>query len=228
MSFNLTELIPGVGHEYTHVATAGIATAALVVTSFVARAALGSGEKAIIPTDKFSIRGLFELATEFMAGLVDMVIGHHGRKFIPMFASIFTFILVNNLIGILPGMTPATENMNTTLAMGIFVFLTYNFMGLKENGAAYLKHFLGPVIWLGPFMLIIEIISHLVRPASLGLRLSNVLKGDHTVVGIFLDIFPIGLPIPFYLMGLFVCFVQAFVFTLLSMVYVSMATAHDH
>ena len=157
-----------------------------------------------------------------------MVIGHHGRAYVPMFASIFTFVLINNLVGVIPGMTPATENLNTTLSMGLFVFLAYNLFGLRENGMGYLKHFLGPVLWLAPLILVIELISHIVRPLSLGLRLANVLKGDHTVVGIFLDLVPVILPIPFYLLGIFVCFVQAFVFTLLSMVYVALATAHDH
>jgi F-type H+-transporting ATPase subunit a len=101
--------------------------------------------------------------------------------------------------------------------------------GIKENGIGYLQHFLGPIIWLAPIMLPIELISHMVRPFSLGLRLANVMMGDHTVVGIFLGLGPgVVLPIPFYLLGIFVCFVQAFVFTLLSMVYVAMATAHDH
>ncbi len=103
-----------------------------------------------------------------------------------------------------------------------------SYLGIKENGLGYLKHFLGPLWWLAPLMLVIELISHIVRPISLGLRLANVLKGDHTVVGIFTDLVPVILPIPFYLMGMFVCFVQAFVFTLLSMVYISLATAHDH
>lgn len=228
MSFSLTSLIPGVGEHYSHVATAGIVAGSLVVTSFAAKAALGSGDQAVIPASKFSLKGVFELLTEFIVGLVDMVIGHHGRKYVPMFAAIFTFVLVNNLVGVIPGMTPATENLNTTLSMGLFVFLTYNLFGLKENGMSYLKHFLGPVLWLAPLILVIELISHVVRPLSLGLRLANVLKGDHTVVGIFLDLVPIALPIPFYLLGIFVCFVQAFVFTLLSMVYVALATAHDH
>lgn len=228
MSFSLTSLIPGVGHEYHHVATAGIVTVGLVAAGVAARARLGTGEQAVVPASSFSIRGIFETITEFIQGLVDMVIGEHGREFIPLFASVFTFVLVNNLVGIMPGMTPATENLNTTLAMGLFIFLYYNFHGLKENGAAYLKHFLGPVLWLAPLMLVIELISHFVRPVSLGLRLANVMRGDHTVVGIFLDLVPIALPIPFYMLGIFVCFVQAFVFTLLSMVYVAMATAHDH
>lgn len=228
MSFTWTSLIPGVGHEYAHVATAGIVTVGLVGASFAAKSALGNGENSVIPAGKVSLRGFFELITEFIAGLVDMVIGHEGRKYIPMFASFFTFVLINNLVGVIPGMAPATENLNTTLAMGTFVFVAYNLFGLKENGLAYLKHFLGPVLWLGPLMLVIELISHIVRPISLGLRLANVLKGDHTVVGIFLDIVPYGLPIPFYMLGMFVAFVQAFVFTLLSMVYVALATAHDH
>lgn len=228
MSFNLTSLIPGVGEHYEHVATLGFTTVGLIGTGLAARAALGKGDAAVIPAEKFSLKGVFELVTEFIAGLVDTVIGHHGHKYIPMFATIFLFIFVNNLVGMLPGMTPATENINSTLAMGTFMFLTYNIMGLKENGVAYLKHFLGPVIWLAPIMLPIEIISHLARPASLGLRLANVLMGDHAVNGIFFGIFPIGLPIPFMLMGIFVSFVQAFVFTLLSMVYISLATAHDH
>jgi F-type H+-transporting ATPase subunit a len=115
-----------------------------------------------------------------------------------------------------------------TLAMGAFSFFAYNAFGLKENGWGHIKHLLGPVLWLAPLMLVVELISHFVRPISLGLRLANVLKGDHTVVGIFLDLFPVGLPIPFYLLGMFVALVQAVVFTMLSMVYVSLATAHDH
>lgn len=228
MSFTWTSLIPGVGHEYAHVATTGIVTGGLIVASLVAKKALGKGDSAVVPADRFSIKGLFEMITEFIAGLCDMVIGEGGRDYLPMFASFFTFILINNLVGVIPGMAPATENLNTTLAMGLFVFVTYNLFGLKHNGIGYLKHFLGPVLWLAPLMLVIELISHIVRPLSLGLRLANVLKGDHTVVGIFLDLVPVGLPIPFYLLGMFVAFVQAFVFTLLSMVYVALATAHDH
>lgn len=228
MSFNLTSLIPGVGHEYAHVATVGIVATGLVGAALAGRAVLGAGEKAVVPASQLSLRGFFEVITEFIVGLVDMVIGHHGRAYVPMFAATFTFILVNNLIGILPGMTPGTENLNTTLAMGLFMFVAYHSFGLKENGMDHLKHFMGPVLWLAPMMVIVELISDLVRPVSLGLRLANVLKGDHTVVGIFLDLVPIGLPIPFYLLGIFVCIVQAFVFTLLSMVYVALATAHDH
>jgi len=228
MHFNWTQLLPFVGHEYTHVATLILATLVTITLGLLARVSLGSGESAIIPAGKVSIRGIFEGLTEFIYTLAHQVIGHHGRAFAPYFAAIFTFVLINNFIGLIPGMTPATENFNTTFAFGIFSFLAYNVVGLKEGGLGYLKHFLGPVLWLAPLMLIIEIISHFIRPLTLGLRLANVMTADHTVLAVFLNLFPIGPAIPFYLMGMLVCTIQAFVFTLLSMVYVALATAHDH
>ncbi len=228
MHFNWTQLIPGVGHHYTHVATLILASALIMLMGVRAVATLGKGEASIIPSSKVSLRGIFEVFTELIGGLAAQIIGHHGRAFAPYFASVFTFILVNNLIGLIPGMTPATENFNTTFAFGVFSFIAYNVVGLKEGGLGYLKHFLGPVMWLAPLMLIIEIISHVIRPLTLGLRLANVMTGDHTVLSVFLGLFPLGPAIPFYAMGLLVSTIQAFVFTLLSMVYVALATASDH
>jgi len=231
MSFNWTQLIPQVGadHDKVAIATFAATSLALIVLGIAARASLGKGEAAIVPSGKFSIKGLFELVTEFITNLSDSVIGHQGRPYVPMFIAVFFFIFLNNLVGVIPGMSPATENINTTFAMGLFMFITYNALGIKENGLiGYLKHFMGPVALLAPLMFVIEIISHMVRPLSLGLRLANVMMGDHAVVAVFLDLVPIGAPVPFYALGMFVSFVQAFVFTLLSMVYVAFSTAHDH
>ena len=228
MHFNWTQLIPGVGHHYTHVATLIIVSLIVMLVGLRARATLGQGESSVVPIGTVSARGFFEFFTEYIGGLSEQVIGHHGRAFGPYFASIFTYILINNLVGLIPGMTPATENFNTTFAFGVFSFLAYNFIGIKEGGLGYLKHFLGPVLWLAPLMLIIEIISHIIRPLTLGLRLANVMTGDHTVLSVFLGLFPIGPAIPFYAMGLLVSTIQAFVFTLLSMVYVALATADGH
>ncbi|MFZ4403268.1 MAG: F0F1 ATP synthase subunit A [Pseudobdellovibrionaceae bacterium] len=236
MAFNWTQMIPAVSsgsyeEVHTKIAVATLILGSLVslLLGFVAKASLGQGEASVVPTSRFSVRGIFELLTETIAGLVEMVIGHEGKKFVPFFTSVFFFILLNNLIGVIPGMTPATENINTTFGFGILMFLFYNFHGIKANGIlGYLKHFMGPVLLLAPLMFVIELVSHIVRPVSLGLRLANVMMGDHTVLSVFLDLVPIIVPIPFYVLGLFVCFVQAFVFTLLSMVYVAFATAHDH
>ena len=225
MSFTWTSLI---SPEYPQVVTAAIVTTGLVGVGLHARKSLGTGQGAVVPAGRVSVRGFFETITEFITELADSVIGSHGRAYVPLFASLFTFILINNLTGILPGVVPATENLNTTLAMGLFVFVAYNIIGLKTNGISYLKHFMGPVWYLIPLMLPIEIISNCLRPLTLGLRLSNVLRGDHMVVGVFTDLIPLLIPIPFYALGLIVALVQAFVFTLLSMVYVSLATAHEH
>lgn len=231
--FNWTQLIPGVDHEYTHVATAAVVTLILIIFSLLAYIAYKKNPT-FDPADKFSVKALAEVLTEFINGLVETVIGPHGQKYVPMFGAIFLFILVNNLMGLVPGMTPATDNFNTTLAVGLFTFVAYTLLGIKEHGKHYIKQFTGhlplklsPILLLLPLMFVIELVSHVVRPLSLGLRLRGNMVGDHTVLGIFTDLVPIGVPVVFYLLGLFVCFVQAFVFTLLSMVYVSMAVAHD-
>lgn len=230
--FNWMQLVPGVSHESVHVAT-GIAVGSVILVGAVAgRMALGRGEAAVAPASKFSLKGVVELLLEFIVGLADMVIGDEGRKFVPMFAAIFTFVWINNLVGLLPGMTPATDNINTTLALGLFSFAAYNYYGLKEHGIAYLKHFLGPVLFLAPLMLIIELIGHMVRPLTLGLRLYGNIMADHTVLSVFVEMFDklwfIPVPAIFYGMGIFVASMQAFVYTMLSMIYVSMAIAHDH
>jgi F-type H+-transporting ATPase subunit a len=228
MAFSWFSLVPEIGPKYAHVATAGTVTLGLVAAGFAARAALGTGETAVVPAGRFSLRGLFELATEFIHDLAKSIIGPEGKHYVPLFAAIFVWTYVNNIIGFIPGFVPATELMSTSVAMGVFIFLAYNFIGLKTNGVEYLKHFVGPVWWLFMLMIPLEIISHLVRPMSLGLRLANVLMGDHKVLGAFSDLAPIVVPLPFMMLGLIVTFVQAFVFTLLSMVYVALAKAHDH
>jgi len=227
--FNWTQLIEQVGHHYIHVATLIVGSVLLLLMSLVARLALGKGENAISPAKKLGIKAFFETIIDFIVSISDMVIGEEGRKFVPMFASIFLFVFINNFVGLVPGMTPATDNINTTLALGLFVFVAYNIFGFIEHGPSYLKQFMGPLLLLAPLMVIIEVISHLVRPMSLGLRLQGNMMGDHTVLSLFLDLAPYFLlPVIFYGLGLFVCFMQAFVFTMLSMIYVSMAISHDH
>jgi F-type H+-transporting ATPase subunit a len=194
----------------------------------VAKAVAGTPEQALIPAPTISLRNLFEVIVESLTNFVDSVMGHDGQIYLPVVATMFIYIFINNVFGLLPGFSPATDNLNTTLSIGLFSFVLYNIEGVRANGLAYVKHFLGPLIWLAPLMLPIEIISQMVRPLSLGLRLFGNMTGDHTVLSIFLDLVPLGIPIIFYALGLFVCFVQAFVFSLLSMVYLSMATAHDH
>lgn len=230
--FNWFMLVPGVTHENVHVATCLAVSGVLVASAVVGRVALGKGEAAVTPASKFSFKGVIELVLEFIVGLSEMVIGEEGKKFVPMFAAIFLFVYVQNLAGLLPGMNPATDNINTTLALGIFSFAMYNYYGFKEHGFSYLKQFLGPLLLLAPLMVVIELIGHIVRPLTLGLRLYGNIMADHTVIAVFVEMFDklwfIPVPAVFYGVGVFVASMQAFVFTMLSMIYVSMAISHDH
>lgn len=226
--FNWLQLAPGVGHHYVHIASFVVGSVLAILMGFVAKASLATGTAVDAPASKVGLRALFEVITEFLTGLSDSIIGEEGRHYIPFFASVFTLILINNVMGLIPGMTPATDNINTTIGLGLIVFVYYNLEGVKANGAGYIKHFLGPVPWMAPFILFLELISHFVRPASLGLRLRGNMMGDHAVLSVFIDLTHVVVPVIFYSLGLFVCFIQAFVFTVLTMVYVSMAIAHEH
>ena len=128
----------------------------------------------------------------------------------------------------IPGFLPPTGNLNTTLACGALIFVMYNYYGVKEHGISYLKHFMGPVVFLAPLMIIIEIISHIVRPISLSLRLFMNITGDHMVMGVFTNLTHFVIPIMFLGLGIFVSFLQAFIFTMLSTIYIALAEAHDH
>ena len=227
-SFNWIGQIEGVTHANLHIATSFVSAGLMILMAAIGRIALGKGHEAVIPAKGFSIKGFFEQLTEFNASLADSVIGHGSRPFVPMFTGIFFFIFFNNVFGLIPGLTPSTENINTGMAVGLFVFVIYNFFGFKVHGLAYFKQFMGPIWWLAPFLFLVEMLSHLVRPLTLGLRLKANMSADHMVLGVFTDLVPYIVPIPFYFMGLFVSAMQAFVFTILSMIYISMAMSHDH
>ena len=188
-------------------------------------------DSAIVPDKGISFRNIFESFGEFLYNLAVSIMGEkETKKYFTLIVTLFMVIFFNNVIGVIPGFLPPTDNLNTTLAMGLFVFIYYNYQGIRVQGfVGHIKHFLGPVAFLAPLMLIIELISHAVRPISLGLRLKGNMEGDHLVLGIFQDLVPYIIPVPFYALGIFVSFVQAFVFTLLTMIYIGSAVEHhDH
>ncbi len=195
------------------------------------RAKVSSLKNAIIPDKGISLRNILEALGQAMYSTAKTVMGEESAKrYFPYVIFVFCFILLNNMMGVLPGFITANQNLNTTLALGIFTFLYFNFQGIKAVGFVnYMKHFAGPMPALAILVFPIEIISVSVRPLSLALRLRGNMDGDHLILGIFSELVPYIVPIPFYGMGLFVSFLQAFVFTLLTMIYIGMATAHhDH
>ena len=216
-------------HHYIHVVMAGVTFTFLAIFSLAALGSLRKRADARIPDEKFTMANVAELAVGGLANLCDDIIGHDGHKYLWLMAPTFLYIFVANMLGVIPGFLPPTDNINTNLAVSGVIFIGYNIYGIKENGlSGYLKHMMGPVIFIAPLFFVIELVSHLVRPASLAIRLYGNIFGDHLVIAIFSDLVKLVVPAVFLGVGTFVSFIQALVFTLLSMVYIALATAHDH
>ncbi len=196
----------------------------------------------VLPDNGISFRNIIEEIGQGMYNLCQEVMDEkRAQQFFPYACFLFFFIFLTNVFGLIPGFSSSTTNFNTTFALGIFSFVYYNFKGIKTQGFKhYMGHFFGPKlpVFLLPISLLIfciEIISNTIRPLSLALRLKGNITGDHKVLEAFYDLIPHIVPIPFIFLGIFVCFMQAFVFTILSVVYVQMATdlhghdeEHDH
>ncbi len=215
-----------INHENIHVFTAGLVVLFLIIATLLARPRLKKIEERLVPEAKTSLPNIFEVAVENILGLMEGIIGHEAKQYFPLIGTIFIYIFLCNAVALIPGFVPPTDNINTNLAISLTVFVYYNYVGIRKQGFKnYLKHFLGPIIWLGPLMLVIELIGHLVRPVSLALRLFGNITGDHLVLGIFSTLTPILVPVIFLALGLFVSFIQAFVFSLLSTIYIGLAVA---
>jgi F-type H+-transporting ATPase subunit a len=218
----------GVDHHYVHIPHAAFTALILLVLGSIAYLKLRNTEAALVPSPRVGVPGLLEMATENILGLMEGILGKGAERYLPLVGSLFIFIFINNLLGIIPGFIPPTDNINTTLALGVVVFVYFNYVGIKTQGLIpYLKHFCGPIIFLAPLMFVIEFIGIAVRPVSLGLRLFGNMTGDHLVLGIFSDLVPLIVPILFLALGIFVSFIQAFVFSLLTIIYISLSLPHE-
>jgi F-type H+-transporting ATPase subunit a len=229
-----------------HTFFAIIAAVLLILFSVKARAALARAKDPVVPADELGSRNLTELLVQLVVAQSDSIIGKAGRKYVPFFATFFFFILLSNLMGLLPGFAPPTGNLNTTLGLALVSFVGYNVIGVREQGVGYFKHFIGPMTslpggrWLtkfaflpvllisAAFFFILEVFSHGFRPVSLSLRLFGNMMGDHQVIEAFTNLTKIVVPVAFYALGMLVAVIQAFVFTLLSMIYVALAVSHGH
>jgi F-type H+-transporting ATPase subunit a len=170
-----------------------------------------------------------ELIHEFIGGQAEQVIGHGFQRFQAYVTCIFLFVLINNLVGLIPGISAPTTSIMVTLGLALPTFLYYNFYGVREQGVVgYIKHFAGPVWWMAWLIFPIEVVSHLARVMSLSVRLyANMFAGD-LVTLVFFSLIPVGVPVIFLGLHLFVSLIQAFVFMLLTMIYLSLAVAHEH
>lgn len=229
-----TQAEGGAAHQVEpayHVSTAILIVLVVVALSLAATRKIKSGpmsDEDLVPDEKLSVRNLMELLVTGITKVMEDSLGHAWPRFVHLVGALALFILFCNLSGLIPGFLPPTESINTTAACALVVFFSTHYYGIKEHGFSYIKHFMGPFWWLAPLMFPIEIISHLARPLSLSLRLFGNIMGDHKVGAIFFSLAAIGVPVFTLVLGVFVSFVQAFVFCLLTMVYLSGAVAHEH
>jgi F-type H+-transporting ATPase subunit a len=226
--FTWFSYIPGLGGVPHQVLFGLLVLVILTAMSYVAfrRVAVNGSAEALIPSDRLTVRNLLELLTELFLKFLDDNLGHHARKFLPLIGTLGMFILFSNLLGLVPGFLPPTDNLNTTVACALIVFFTTHYVGVKTHGLRYLKHFIGPVWWLAWLMLPIEIISHLARPLSLSVRLFGNIFADHMLMSIALvapSVLVLFIPPLAMFLGVFVSVVQTLIFVLLSIVYISFA-----
>jgi len=215
------ESVAHFAHAYPHVLYTWLAMIVLIVIGSIAARSLS-----MIPT---KVQNVFEL---MLGGLEEFMVdisGDEGRWFFPVLGTVFLYIFVCNLLGLVPGFLPPTANYNTTLSCAIVIFCFTHYIGIKYHGAKYYKHFTGPVWWLIPIMLPIELISHFARILSLSMRLFGNLFGHEMVLAILFGLAgAFFVPMPIMAMGIFVSFIQAFVFFMLSIMYFTGAMEHAH
>ena len=208
-------------HHYPHVLYSW-----LIILLLILLGGLAAKGASLIPSKG---QNVWEIV---IGGIEDFMvenIGEEGRWLLPLAATIFIYIFISNVVGIIPGFYPPTASFNTTLGCAVVVVLFTHVIGIKYHGAKYIKHFLGPVWWLAPLIFIIELIGHVARLLSLSFRLFGNMMGHETVLAILFGLAGFFFaPLPIMAMGIFVAFVQAFVFFLLSIIYFSLAMEHAH
>jgi F-type H+-transporting ATPase subunit a len=214
--------IPGISEGgQLAVSYSWLAMAILIGLALVARFSL----KKTAPT---GVQNLLETVVSGLENFALDLMGPEGRHYLSLIGSLFLFILVCNLMGLIPGFDSPTANINTPLALALITFTATHYVGVKRHGFKYIKHFMGPMWVLVPLMLPIEIISHLARVLSLTFRLFGNMVAKHKLLLVLAMLAPWIIPVPILGLGLLVAFVQALVFMLLAMLYISGSIEDAH
>jgi F-type H+-transporting ATPase subunit a len=174
------------------------------------------------------IQQMAEMVHGFVSDQADSIIGHGAEQFVMFTTVVLLFVLSCNLLGMVPGLLAPTSKATVPLGVALVCWFYYHYYGLRENGIGYLKQFLGPIWWISWMMLPIELISHLARLLSLTVRLyANMFAGEMVTL-VFFSLVPIGVPLVFMALHMGVALIQAYIFMLLTMIYVSQAISHEH
>lgn len=208
-------------HHYPHVIYSWLA-----IILFIILARLAAKKVTMIPG---KVQNVVEVIIEGIENFQVEMMGEEGRRYFPLIASIGLYVFACNVMGLIPGLMSPTSNINTTLSCALVTFVATHYVGIKYHGIKYIKHFMGSFLPLAPLMLPIEIIGHLSRVLSLTLRLfGNIMGEDLVLATLFVLAGKYFAPLPMMCMGIFTSFIQAFVFSLLAMLYISAAIEEAH
>lgn len=218
-----------------------LAIGILAATGLVIRRQIAAANGGVVPDEGVTLRNMIEVVVDGLAGMAQSTMGDEWRRYFPVVGTIFVFILVSNVMGLIPGLAGATSDVNTTTAWAVISFVVYNYIGIKTHGFWYILQFMGPSFFemeiggkhihvrpLFWFFLPLEVVLHLARILTLSVRLLANMFADHTVVAVWIGLVPVVIPAVFMALGLLVACLQAFVFSLLTMIYINLALSEPH
>jgi F-type H+-transporting ATPase subunit a len=235
-------------HELEHllnvpwvIQAALLAGAVLLLGGVLVRRRLATADGGVLPDEGVTVRNVLEVLVEWLAGMARDRMGPDWRKYFPVVGTMFFFILIANLMGLVPGLAGATSDANTTWAWAIMAWVFYTAVGIAKHKHQYLVKFMGPSFFekemfgrpvhfrlLIPIFLPLELVLDLARMLTLAVRLLANMFADHTVIAVWLSLVPVVVPAAFMGLGLVVSFLQAFVFALLTMIYIGLALESPH
>jgi F-type H+-transporting ATPase subunit a len=204
-----------------------------IFLAYRARAKVIDYDKSVIPDDTLTLRTFWEVFIGYFYDLMkDMMGAARAKRYFGLVGTCAVFIFFSNMMGLVPGFLPPTSSWNITAGCALVVFIVFNYYGFKENGMGYLRHLAGP--WIHPLALpinilifCIEVLSTCIRPLTLSIRLMVNMAVDHMLLGLFMGLFMLFIPVPLMVLGTLVALVQTLVFCLLTAIYISLATEHE-
>ena len=217
-------------HVFEPIAASALIMVLLLAMARRVRFQLADTENAVVPDASLTLRTFMEAFIGYFYDMAKNVMGpQRAKKYFPLIGTSALFVFFSNVLALLPTFPVATSSLSVTVGCALVVFILFNVYGLSTNGWSYIKHLFGPAWYLAPLLFVIEVISLCVRPVTLAVRLMLNMSVDHLILGILLGMFPLILPLPVMLLGCLVIVVQTLVFTMLTCIYIGLATEHlDH
>lgn len=216
---------PATWQSFEPIAAALLVALVILLVSLRVRSRLERVDEAVIPEERLTLRTFMEAFLSYFYDLAKSVMGpERAKKYFPLIGTASVFVFFCNVMALIPGMPVATSHLGVTLGCALVVFVLFNIYGLMAQGGAYIAHLAGPVWWLAPLLFPLEVLSLFIRPVTLAIRLMVNMAADHVMLGLFLGLVGVLVPVPVMLLGCLVVIVQTLVFTLLTCIYVGLAT----